>query len=350
MFKRLRKRYLASELLLKQCLGAVLEHWELLWVLLLWGVIPFLVIWLTPHYTSDITFGFWYRLGFLTIIMGIVISACCTLTDIFSLRKKETSITWCQITILIAICLWIIGFIILFDFESHPEYATALGIIGTILAWILQDLIKGVVAFVHLRLNHLLCIDDWIQVPQYNVDGVVTRVTLTTVTIYNWDTTTSSIPTSVLNSDHFINLQKMRQGRTYGRRMFTSYIFDMSWFHNITEEEAKKLRQSENIVAYIPQDEIKTGMLNAQLFRLYLFHWLMNHPYVSQQPRLIVRWMEPTKNGLPLQVYAFITDTTLTSFEWQQSQIIEHIMESHKWFGLHIYQNLSCYGVYNGDN
>lgn len=84
------------------------------------------------------------------------------------------------------------------------------------MTWIFQDTIKGVVAFVHLRLNHLLYIDDWIQVPKLNVDGEVKRITLTTVTLYNWDTTTSSIPTSVLHNDHFINLQRMTDGKTYG--------------------------------------------------------------------------------------------------------------------------------------
>lgn len=75
----------------------------------------------------------------------------------------------------------------------------------------------------------------------------------------------------------------------------------------------------------------------------------MNHPHVSQQPRLIVRWMEQKESGMPLQVYAFITDSSLASFEWQQSQIIEHIMESMDWFGLRLYQSPSSYDVSNSN-
>jgi len=259
----------------------------------------------------------------------------------------EPNITWCQISILLAIGLWIIGFVIIFNAKSHPDYATALAITGTLAAWFFQDTIKGVVAFIHLRVNHQLYIGDWIQVPKYNVNGIVSRVSLTNVTIYNWDTTTSTIPTSMLHSDHFINLQNMRAGKTYGRRMLRTFILDTGWFHLMTAEEVDLLRQNEDVVHYLPKEEIKEGVMNAKLFRLYLFHWLMNHPHISQEPRLIVRWMEQTEAGMPLQVYAFITETVSSSFEWQQSQIIEHIIKSIDLFGLRLYQAPSNYDVSN---
>jgi miniconductance mechanosensitive channel len=227
--------------------------------------------------------------------------------------------------------------------RNYPRYTAALGIVGTLLAWIFQDTIKGVVAFIHLRFNNLLCIEDWIQIPKYNVDGEVKRVTLTTVTIYNWDTTTSSIPTSVLHTDHFVNLKKMLEGKTYGRRMIKTFILDTGLFHTISKEEATRLQQSDDIVRYLPKEMINEGVTNAHLYRLYLFHWLMNHPHVSQHPNLIVRWMEQTESGMHLQVYAFITDSRLAAFEWQQSSIIEHIMKSLEWFGLRLFQIPSSY-------
>lgn len=287
----------------------------------------------------------WIAVAVMTVVFWLFVFICRSLTNIYSLRKKETSITWCQISILIAIGLWLIGFVIILDVKSNPKFATAIGILGTIITWIFQDTLKGVVAFLHLRMNNMLCIDDWIQIPKLGVDGQVVRVSLTNVIIYNWDTTTSSIPTSTLHSEHFINLQKMMKGKTYGRRMLKTFIMDTGWFHPISKEEADKIRQSEEIVRYLPVEEIKDGMSNAQLFRLYLFHWLMNHPHVSQQPRLVVRWLEQTENGMPLQIYAYIIDSTLVSYEWQQSQIMEHIIESIDWFGLHLFQNPSNYDV-----
>ena len=163
---------------------------------------------------ADIISKSWFQMLALTLLTCFIVSVCNKLTDIFNLRKQETGITWCQITILFAVAQWIIGFILVFDIKKDSSYFLALGIIGTVLSVVFQDTLKGVVAFLHVRLNHLLSIDDWIQVPKYNIDGEVRRITLTTVSVQNWDTTLSSIPTSVLQADHFINLQKMAEGKT----------------------------------------------------------------------------------------------------------------------------------------
>lgn len=283
----------------------------------------------------------WFQVLALTLFVCLVVSVCSKLTDIFSLRRKENGITWCQIAILVAAMLWIIGFILVFNIQKDSRYFLAIGIVGTMLGWVFQDTLKGVVAFLHIRLNHLLSIDDWIQVPKYNVDGEVKRITLTTVTIYNRDTTTSSIPTSILHSDHFVDLQKMSDGKTYGRLMEKSFIIDTSKIHPISKDEAEQLKLKEEMRHLVPEEEIKEGVLNAHLFRHYVYHWMMNNPRVSQLPRLVVRWMEQKETGLPLQVYAFILDTSFTAFEWQQSQIIEHIIESLDWFGLRLYQSPS---------
>lgn len=386
MFKKLSKKHLASKQLRKQIWGAILEQWWILVLIitpLILALKPFIMLigkvfepivqplakWLDFHFIpyskrfftemADkvvdfhipyiITNNRWYQFFLLTLLVLLAILVCRRLTDIFSLRKKENSITWCQISILIAIGIWIVGFLIIFDTKSNPRVAAAIGVAGSLTAWIFQDTIKGIVAFLHLRLNHLLQIDDWIKVPKYNVDGEVKRVTLTTVTIYNWDTTTSSIPTSVLHSDHFINLKKMMDGKTYGRRMYKTFILDTGWFHIITKEESDILKKNDEITLYLPENEIRSGMSNAHLFRIYLFHYLMNHPHVSQQPRLIVRWLDQTECGMPLQVYAFITDSRLPAFERQQSQIIEHIIESLEWFGLRMYQSPSNYDVSNSN-
>ena len=185
-----------------------------------------------------------YKLLCLTIFLLLIIKICRSLTDYFSLKRNENGITWCQISILIVIFLWGIAFLLIFDIHKESSNFLVLGIVGTLLGWIFQDTIKGVVAFIHLRLNHLLCIDDWIVVPKHNVDGVVKHITLTTVTVYNWDTTTSSIPTSVLHTDHFINYEKMSRGKTYGRQMLKSFIIDTSCFHPLSLEEAESLRKS----------------------------------------------------------------------------------------------------------
>lgn len=291
----------------------------------------------------------WTVLALLTLFVWLAVLACRLLTDIFSLTRKESGITWCQISILLLIGLWIVGFCIIFKVNHQPRFAAAIGVAGSVLGWIFQDTIKGVVAFLHLRLNNQIHIGDWIKVPSKGVDGEVIRITLTNVTFYNWDTTTSIISTSVLYTEHFVNCQNMMVGKTYGRRMYMTFIMDTGWFHNLTEEELEKLRDEGDVKKYLPEAEMKKDVSNAQLFRLYLYHWLMNHSHISQQPRLIVRWQEQKEQGMPLQVYAFITDSSLPSFEWQQSQIVEHIIKSLYWFGLRLYQSPSNYDVSNSN-
>ena len=278
--------------------------------------------------------------------------------EVFNLKKDGNSITWCYVTVLFAIGLWIISFVFIFHIESNGSIATALGVIGSLLTWIFQDKIKGVVTFFHLRLHHLLNIDDWLIVDKLGVDGEVQRITLTSVIVYNWDTTTSTIPINALQTEHFINLKNMMDGKTYGRRMLQTFILDTSWFRVLSEDEIEKIKEKieapdiisrESVSMNLFSKEIQEGMLNAQLYRLYIYHWLMNHQHISQQPRLIIRWMEQKEGGMPLQVYAFITDSTLAQFEWQQSQIIEHIIKSLDWFGLRLYQSPSAFDVSNSN-
>ena len=243
-----------------------------LWVILLLYWVPFIKIDCCPA-LHDITGQPWYKMIFPTILIGLFWFICSNLTDYFSLMKKETAITWSQIVILFLIGSWIICLIVVLNLHKGNKDDNELsnvfiGIAGAVMAWIFQDKVKGAVTFIHLRLNHLLCIDDWIQVPSYNVDGIVKRITLNTITIYNWDTTTSTIPTSALHSDHFINLQKMTEGKTYGRQMLKSFILDTDHFHVLSAEEADALRQREEITRYLPESDIHEGVLNAQLFRL----------------------------------------------------------------------------------
>ena len=355
LINRLSKKYLASENLSRQILGAFLE-WQpkyfWLFVLLILPAVGLSLI-IPPGNLINALLLTGLNFGLL-----LTIKACQRLIDVFNLRKNDIGITWCYITILAAIGMWIICFVLIFDIKGDGKVAAAIGIIGGVLGWIFQDKLKGVITFFHLRLHHLLAVGDWLVVDKLGVDGKVQRMTLTSVTIYNWDTTTSTIPISVLQSEHFVNKQNMMDGRTYGRRMLKNFVLDTGWFRVLSDEEINKIKETietgegndrNSISMNLLSDEIHEGMLNAQLYRLYIYHWLMNHPHISQRPLLIVRWMDQKEGGMPLQIYAFITDSTLAQFEWQQSQIIEHIIKSLDWFGLRLYQSPSAYDVSNSN-
>lgn len=333
------KKNMSPDGLARQIWKAVLKNW-------IWSVCVVLAV-LSLVFFSDSITGNWLKLlqlVTLSLCVANVIAVCSNLTDINSLLRKEHRITWCQIWILIAIGVWIIGAILIIDIQANPRFSTAFGIGGSVLAWIFQDKIKGAAAFIHYRRHNLLKIGDWIRVPKSGVDGVVKKVTLTNVTLYNWDTTTSTIPINTLQSEHFVNLQNMAEGKTYGRNMQVSFTLDTEQIRPITEQEAAQYKDgSHDILNYLQADEIKAGVLNAHLFRLYLYHWLLNDSHVSQLPRLFVRWTDQKQEGMILDVYAFLTDCDWPSFEWQKSRIVEHVLTSMNWFGLRLYQSPSAY-------
>lgn len=284
------------------------------------------------------------------------------LNTIFCLRKQETRITWSQIILLIVIGLFVISLVELLNPQKDSPEATMLGGAGLVLGWIFKDTIKSVAAFFYLRANGLLKIGDWIEVEPQGIDGIVKSVSLTTVTLENWDTTTSAFPTFILHSQHFKNNQKMMDGKTQGRQMQKTFIFDTGWIQYLKGEELDTLKK--RIAKYNPsmtafydyyieklrEEKVEADkILNIQIFRHYIYHWLMQHEHISHEPRLIVRWLEQKNEGLPLQIYAFITDSYLAPFEWQQSQIIEHIVESMAWFNLQLYQSASGYDASNSN-
>lgn len=279
-----------------------------------------------------------------------------TLNPIYCLRKLESKITWSQIFLLASFGGWLLVIIKLLDISQGSPSYIIISVIGAVLGWIFQDTIRSVVAFFYLRANGLLKIGDWIEVASRGIDGVVKGISLTTVTIENWDTTTTAFPTYILHSENFKNYQKMLDGKTHGRQMLKTFIIDTGWIHTMSEEEQGKLQNISNIdeekkkfLTWFIKEKAGKSMLNIELYRQYLYHWLMHHPHVSHEPRLIVRWLEQIPEGLPLQIYAFITDSSLAPFEWQQSQIIEHTIEALAWFNLQLYQSPSGYDASNSN-
>ena len=307
-----------------------------------------------------IAYVFW-RLGYIFVSKILIVTLMTlflwgawfvtkTLNRIFSMRRQETYITWSQISLLAVFGLWIVVIVCCLNLQNNNPTDTAIiTVFGAVLGWIFQDTIKSVAAFFYLRANGLLQIGDLIAVPAKGIEGFVRTISLTTVTVENWDTTTSAFPTFIMHADHFKNSQRMLEGKTLGRLMKKTFIIDSGWVHPLTDNDIKRLRRALDVENFFVEKEVKCDKLNIEVFRLYIYHWLMNNPNVSQQPRLIVRWLEQTSEGLPLQLLVYLTDTMLDAFEWQQSQIMEHVIKAMGWFDLQLYQSPSGYDASNSN-
>ncbi|MDE6269859.1 MAG: mechanosensitive ion channel family protein, partial [Muribaculaceae bacterium] len=293
-----------------------------------------------------------------TLLFGAVACGVRRLTPIFSLRRQEVRITVSQICVLAGFGLWLIALIRIWQIDEVKDML-AITIIGGVLSIMFQDTIKSVVAFFYVRIHHLVSIGDWIIVPSQGIDGKVMSITLTTVTVENWDTTLSTFPTNLLQTSHFQNLQRMADGKTHGRRVLRSFVIDTGWIQPMHEADidriAAALDGSDAFVGSVLRRRVReaeaTGrpVLNAELFRFYMHHWLMNHAHISRTPRLLVRWLEPQPEGLPLQIYTYIIDSSLEDFEWQQSAIVEHLLAAMALFNLQLFQSASGYDASNSN-
>lgn len=347
--KKFPRKALSSRYTCVQLFGAVFYCWEQLVAWAIFGITFFLLI---KGFILDPLLIKSAQLVCMSSLLAIVCGAVRTLTPVYCLRKEDHKVTWAQIALLAAIGIWVVGIVLIFNINSENESFLAFSMIGMVLSYIFQDALKSVVAFFYLRANGLLKIGDWIEVKSHGIDGILKSITLTTVVIENWDTTTSSFPTYILKEGHFQNYQRMLEGKTHGRRMMANFIIDTGWIHTLTAEDVrrtKKRLEDAGQTDFVNMDEVKVGALNIELYRKYLYHWMMRQPKVSHQPRLLVRWLEQTNEGLLLQIYAFITETSLASFEWQQSQIVEHTIKSLEWFDLQLYQSPSGYDASNSN-
>lgn len=227
----------------------------------------------------------------------------------------------------------IIGISILFG-KSPITILTALGASAAVLMLVFQDTILGLVAGVQLTVNDMLKKGDWIVVPKSGANGEVIEVSLTTVKVRNWDNSVTTIPPYSLIKDSFQNYDPMRQA---GARRVSRYIYiDINSVHFLTATETDNLV---NLNLIKPSD-IKAGTpsVNLSLLATHLERYLQHHPDVLADQLFMVRQLQPTPQGIPLELYFFTGTTEWKAYEHIQSQIFDYVYAGIRAFGLNIYQ------------
>jgi len=231
----------------------------------------------------------------------------------------------------------------------------ALGALTAVLMLIFKDTILGLVASIQISSHDMVRVGDWVSMPQYGTDGDVLEITLNTVKIQNWDKTISTIPTYAFISGSFKNWRGMTDSR--GRRIKRSLNIDMTSIKFCTDEEIVAYKNVEMLKDYIEsiQSEIathnetnshdKSSLLNGRnltnigLFREYAQQYLMSNENLRSDLTLMVRQLEPTENGLPIEVYCFSSNINWLDYEGIQADIFDHLLSSVSNFGLEVFQN-----------
>lgn len=239
--------------------------------------------------------------------------------------------------------------------SSPWSFFVSLGAASAILMLVFKDTILGFVASIQVSANDSVRVGDWIEMPKYGVDGDVLQINLNNVRVRNWDNTIVTIPTYALLSDSFKNYRGMQE--TGGRRIKRAIHIKISSIRYMNPEEIEELKKirilrdyiekrEQDILDYNSKNKIDESMLvngrrmtNAGLFRAYANAYARQNPDIHQGMTLMVRQLDPTEHGLPLELYMFTNGTNWAFFEDTMSDLFDHLFAAIKYFDLEIFES-----------
>lgn len=220
--------------------------------------------------------------------------------------------------------------------RSPSTIVTALGATSAVLMLVFKDTILGLVAGVQLSANNMLKKGDWIVVDKAGANGEVEDISLTTVKVRNWDESITTISPYVLFSESFQNYANMRE--LGARRVMRSLLLDANSVRFLSADELNALHAD----GFITDEQLADSSkhVNMMLFRHYLERMLLANENVRTDMRLMVRQLQPTEVGLPLELFFFVKQTVWEDFEAVQSDIFDQVYAIINRFGLKLYQRV----------
>ena len=293
----------------------------------------------------------------ITLIIDALIDALGEIYNTFEISKQIPITSFIQLAKMLLYFLCIIAIISIILDESPAKLFAGLGAMTAVLMLVFKDPIMGFAAGIQLSSNRMVSPGDWIEMPEYGVDGDVMEIGLTTVKVRNFDKTITTVPTQALIGNSFKNWRGMQE--TGGRRIKRSIYINLSSIHFCSESDLKRFGKIQYITEYIEKkhkeieahnksqevnlESLANGrrMTNIGIFRNYIEAYLLNHPSIHKNLTILVRQLKPTESGLPIEIYAFTNDTNWKKYEGIQSDIFDHIIAVATEFDLTVFQNPS---------
>ena len=242
-----------------------------------------------------------------------------------------------QMISLLAIAVGIIIIVSILIDKDATRILVGLGASAAVLMLIFKDSLLGLVAGIQLTVNDMLHPGDWITMNKYGANGYVTEVSLTTVKVQNFDKTITTIPAYALVSDSFQNWRGMHESG--GRRIKRYINIDITTVHFCSEEELLSLA-SKGLYSADKMDD-SDGVVNLYVFRRYALDYICNRKDINQDFMRMVRVLQPTSEGLPVEIYCFTNNTEWLVYESIQGAIFDHLIAMLPAFGLRAFQRPS---------
>jgi len=315
----------------------------------------FFLFWIIPTYSNTL-----YLLieAFTVILFILTIRAILnTVKDYFKSSDSLKHIPVDSYIQVIMIFIWFVGIILILSVLTGREVGTflaSLGALSAIIILVFRDTILGFVSSIQITVNDTVRIGDWITMKGSNADGNVIEVNLSTVKVQNFDNTITTIPTYKLVSDSFINWRGMSESD--GRRIKRSLLIKPSSIKFLDDEEIESLKKihllsdyikkiHKEIKSYNSSNQVDKSMLingrnltNLGIFREYVQRYLKEHPDTNDNLTMMCRQLQPTAQGIPIQIYAFSKDKEWTKYEALTSDIFDHLLSSVKYFNLECFE------------
>lgn len=259
-----------------------------------------------------------------------------------------------QVIVLVGYLLAAIVMIAIVVQRDPVVILTGIGAASAVLILVFQDTLLSLVAGMTITNNDLIRIGDWIEMPEFNADGFVHDIALNTVTVQNWDKTFSVIPTHKFLGHSFKNWRGMQTSG--GRRIKRSLLIDMSTVRFMDDGDVERLsrfallrpyfeEKRRDIAEWIKEhpaaeeDPVNSRRLtNIGTFRAYVTRYLQAHPDIAQDMTFLVRHLEPTPHGIPIEIYVFVSDVRWAIYEGVQADVFDHLLAILPEFGLSVFQ------------
>ncbi|MCR9183714.1 MAG: mechanosensitive ion channel family protein [Flavobacteriaceae bacterium] len=259
----------------------------------------------------------------------------------------------------ILIFLWgLAGMFVIYELTGKDVLSLAsLGAASAILLLIFKDTILGFVASIQVSVNDIVRIGDWITFSKYGADGTVIDINLATVRVQNFDNTFTTIPTYALISDSFQNWRGMQESG--GRRIKRAIYIKQSSIKYLTPDKMEELKKIQLVKNYIEHRQLeidrhnkrveadKSVLINGRnqtnfgVFRKYLDSTLRNNTGVNNDMMIMVRQLQPTQQGIPLEIYCFSTDKRWENYEAIMSDVFDHLIAAVPYFDLELFEEPS---------
>jgi len=322
----------------------------------------FYIYWIIPFWLENFQTVLVYallvlKIYFIFLLVSIIRNFLNATKDFFrtfdSLKGKPIE-SFVQVAMLF---VWFTAVVLIFSIITGTQvstFLTAMGALSAVIMLIFKDTILGFVASIQLSSNDLIRIGDWVTMKKFGADGDVIEINLNSVKIQNFDKTITTIPTYKLISDSFTNWRGMSDSD--GRRIKRALLIKGSSIRFIKKEEVSKLKnikllskyiaeteteiENHNFKLEVPLDDAINGrnLTNIGLFRKYIEEYLIANKLINTEMTVMCRQLSPTSQGVPLEIYAFISDKEWKSYENIVSDIFDHLLASLKTFDLELFE------------